>query len=594
MLLYDSKKLPKSFPDNITAVTLGNNFSGVLRMKEFVNITVLIIENSNVIIPPSSLPVNLKYLYHKQIEYRGSSDIIQIDYDKNENKLTNDNWKKWWSNFVTDQQYYITTAINYTNGPPHLGHAYEIICADIIARYKRMCGFNVHFLTGSDEHGQKIFQCANNNNMTPLEYCTQYVNMFKNLNTLLLTSETRYIRTTDACHIDCVNKLTKIIYENGDIYFDEYCGYYNVKEEMFVNDTDAKLTNYCDPATGTPLITIKKNSYFFKLSKYQTQIINYIESHTKLIQPESSRIVTLQKLQEPLRDLSISRCDFNWGIPLYFDHEHVTYVWFDALFNYLSGANYNEDNFIWPPDVQCIGKDITWFHCVIWLAMLFSLKLDIPKTVFSHGFINDDSGYKMSKMKGNTIDPFYLLKNYSCDNIRLYLTSVSRFGSDISFSEKSLKDHHNTVFANTICNLVNRIGSLISKVNFTDVAINYDLININEIKTITSDHMVNFKLSDYIKFIISIYTQINHYLTTNEPWKCDPDSSTTISIYANTIESIYCATHFLSSFAPKLSCKIFTFLSKEPVSINALEFGKNFNDGITRIIGPNFPFYKYQ
>ena len=365
------------------------------------------------------------------------------------------------------QKYYITTAISYTNGLPHIGHAYEFITADIIARYHRIYNYNVFFLTGTDEHGQKVASSAEKVGLNPIDHCDIYVDAFKSLDKRLLISYNGFQRTTNINHILTSQKLWKICANNNDdIYLDAYEGWYNEREEAFVTNATAEASDYKDPGNGLPLKLVKEESYFFRMSNYLSKLIIYIEENPSFIKPDQFRNDILSRLKkEGLKDLSISRTTFNWGIPVPegFDTKHVMYVWFDALTNYLTGvdalnvrdgsdnansssntdANSCDDvhdhnninrsgygnnndsitvvnNKYWPADKHIIGKDIIWFHCVIWPCMLMSANIPLPKGVFSHGFVNAVDGRKMSKSYNNTICPNEVMN----DDIHMMMVMV--------------------------------------------------------------------------------------------------------------------------------------------------------------------------
>jgi methionyl-tRNA synthetase len=287
------------------------------------------------------------------------------------------------------EKYFITTAIAYTNGLPHIGHAYEFLTADIIARFYRVLGFNTFFLTGSDEHGQKVAESARKAGISPLEHCDKYVAAFKDLDKKLLISYSDFLRTTCPNHELTAQKLWIMCSDAGDIYLDCYEGWYNEREEVFVNNTDAEASNFKDEGSGLPLKKVTEDSYFFKMSAYTDRLIAHIIENPTFIEPEEFRTNILNRLQrEGLKDLSISRTSFNWGIPVPdgFDKKHVMYVWFDALSNYITGVHAldfdNELSKFWPPNKQIIGKDIIWFHCVIWPCMLMSAGLQLPGFLF--------------------------------------------------------------------------------------------------------------------------------------------------------------------------------------------------------------------
>jgi methionyl-tRNA synthetase len=331
--------------------------------------------------------------------------------------------------------FYITTAINYTNGPAHMGHAYEAATSDVIARHQRLTTDHpVYFVTGSDEHGQKIAGTAEKEGKTPMEICDKYVTGFQVLNQRIRISNDDYVRTTSARHKRTAQQLWKKCAAAGDIYLDTYVGWYNVREEAFVTETEAAANDYKDPDTGIPYKQVEEESYFFKMSKYNDRLIKYIEvDNPGFIQPEHHKSLILNRLKsEELRDLSISRTTFDWGIPVPegFHDSHVMYVWMDALSNYLTGVNglqVNDDGSIpgkekfWPANVHIIGKDILWFHTVIWPCLLMSAEIPLPKVVFAHGFVNDKEGKKMSKSLGNVVDPHDMLDQFHVDTFRWYV-----------------------------------------------------------------------------------------------------------------------------------------------------------------------------
>jgi hypothetical protein len=336
--------------------------------------------------------------------------------------------------------FYITTAINYTNGPAHMGHAYEGVTSDVIARYHRFLKDKpTYFVTGSDEHGQKIANTAADLGKKPIDICNQYVTGFKVLNQRALVAADDYVRTTSDRHKHTARELWKKCQAAGDIYLDTYAGWYNVREEAFVTDNDALLSDYKDPTSGLPLKKVEEESYFFKMSKYQKRLIQHIEEDINFIRPEQHRNLILSRLRtDDLRDLSISRMTFDWGIsvPEGCNPNHVMYVWMDALSNYLTGVNglgVNEDGSreglakFWPADVHIIGKDILWFHTVIWPCLLMSANVPLPKSIFAHEFVNDKEGKKMSKSMGNVVDPHDILDKFEVDTFRWYVSVWSFF-----------------------------------------------------------------------------------------------------------------------------------------------------------------------
>lgn len=316
---------------------------------------------------------------------------------------------------ATDETYYITTAIAYTNGLPHIGHAYEFMTTDILARFNRVFGKKTFFLTGTDEHGQKVAASAEKAGLQPIDHCTNYVVTFKELDRLLLVSYSDFIRTTDSYHELTSQRLWQLCANiSNDIYLDSYEGWYNEREEVFITQAEAEASNFLDVGTGLPLKRVKEESYFFRMSSYCERLLSYIkDENPNFIQPDQYRNNIIARLEkEGLKDLSISRTSFTWGIPVPegFDSKHVMYVWFDALTNYLSGVHALDSEHplasYWPANHHIIGKDIVWFHCVIWPCMLMSANVPLPKSVYCHGFVNAADGRKMSKSYNNTIDPF--------------------------------------------------------------------------------------------------------------------------------------------------------------------------------------------
>jgi methionyl-tRNA synthetase len=319
------------------------------------------------------------------------------------------------------QKFYLTTAIAYTNGYPHIGHAYEFLTSDVLVRYHRVLGQNTFFLTGTDEHGQKVAASAEKAGLTPLDHCDHYVKAFQDLHSQLLVTYSDFMRTTSPYHELTSQRLWSRCADNNDIYLDTYEGWYNEREEVFVSNQDAEACNFLDVGNGLPLKRVTEESYFFRMSKYTSKLIEHIETYPEFIQPEAYRQNILSRLQkEGLKDLSISRTSFTWGIPMPtgYDPKHVMYVWFDALSNYLSGIHALDHDHdlsgFWPASVHVIGKDIVWFHAVIWPCMLFSAGLDLPKCVYAHGFVNASDGRKMSKSYNNAVDPIEVSKADHC------------------------------------------------------------------------------------------------------------------------------------------------------------------------------------
>mmetsp|Transcript_20034 Transcript_20034/g.30133 ORF Transcript_20034/g.30133 Transcript_20034/m.30133 type:complete len:765 (+) Transcript_20034:90-2384(+) len=486
--------------------------------------------------------------------------------------------------------FYLTTAINYTNGPAHMGHAYEATTSDAIVRYARLKGKGpVFFLTGADEHGQKIANTAADQGKQPIEICNKFVTGFKSLNQRILVTNDDYVRTTSSRHKRTAQELWKRCAENGDIYLDTYSGWYNIREETFVTESDAAISDYKDATSGQPLKRVEEESYFFKMSAYQSRLIEHIEQNPEFIRPEQHRNLILSRLwDDDLRDLSISRTTFSWGISLSagFNDNHVMYVWIDALSNYLTGVNGlgtdggdgapNLDKF-WPANVHIIGKDILWFHTVIWPTLLMSAKMPLPKTVFAHGFVNDHEGKKMSKSLGNVVDPHDMLDKYPVDTFRWYLCKEAPYGGELSFSEQSLRIMHNADLCDTLGNLVHRATKLCEKYcggHIPDVPPpEKSPINLKEMLSLFITKMDNFELEGGSNIAIGGFRDINGYLTAEAPWlkKGDEHAEFRKIVVRATLEAIFALTHLLTPFIPNGAAMIFRKLNVQPLSLNEIK-----------------------
>ena len=496
------------------------------------------------------------------------------------------------------EYYYITTAINYTNGPAHMGHAYEATTADAIARYHRLTGSHaggVWFVTGTDEHGQKIATTAADRQKAPIDICNLYSTGFRVLNQRLLISNDDYIRTTMDRHKKTAQALWKLCQD--DIYLDTYTGWYNVKEETFVTDNDAQLWEYKDPTTGIPLKKVDEESYFFKMSKYQQRLIQYIQTdNPTFIQPEMHKNSILQRLQsEELRDLSISRTTFDWGVPVPegFNSNHVMYVWVDALSNYLTGvdalqivndATKKEGlHHFWPANNHVIGKDILWFHTVIWPTLLMSANLPLPKTVFAHGFVNDKDGKKMSKSLGNVVDPHDMLDQFDVDSFRWYLCKEAPYGGELSFSPDSMLDMHNADLCDNIGNCVNRATSLCKrfcpdgKIPDVPPPERPPLADWTSRLESYQAKMNAHELQAGCQIAAKGFSDINGWLQEEAPWAKSGDEHAVYrqSVVRGALEAIYALAHLLLPFLPVSGKKIFQKLATEPVTL--VDLKKNGN-----------------
>jgi len=473
----------------------------------------------------------------------------------------------------------ITTAINYANGPPHMGHAYEAVLADVLARYHRIYGRQVFFLMGSDEHGQKIAETAAKQEppMKPIELCDKHVADFKDLNKALSISEDFYVRTTSEKHIKLAQKIWRKCEEAGDIYLGSYTGWYNVREEIFVPDAEAKAADFKDPASGALLVKMDEESYFFRLSKFHERIVRHITDNPHFVQPRERRNEILARLaKDPLRDLSISRKTFDWGVPCPSDPKHVMYVWFDALVNYLSGMDYGDDSptaQFWPAQGHVIGKDIIWFHCVIWPAILMSANISLPKAVIAHGFVTAADGQKMSKSLGNVVDPYDCLKKFPADSLRYFLVREAPFGGDLSFDDEKLAQRHNSELADKLGNLVNRVMNLARNAKYCggvlpDVSNEGSPFDLAALRVECEAHMSNFKTMQYLETVWGACSDINKYLDDQQPWKVDKDLA--VRIIKTTLEAIYALCHFVEPVMPAVAATIFHMLGQKPTTIAKL------------------------
>jgi methionyl-tRNA synthetase len=542
---------------------------------------------------------------------------------------------------VRAQQFYLTTAINYTNGAPHLGHAYEAVTSDVICRYHRAFGRDVFFLTGSDEHGQKVEKAAQTAGVTPQQIADRYSDGFKALNAQLKISNDFYIRTTSGKHKELVRKIWERVRAAGDIYLKDYVGWYNVHEEQYVTDKEAEERGYKDEH-GRPYERKSEESYFFRMGKYQEQLVRYIsEENPQFIQPEARKREMLSFLSEPLQDLCVTRTVCQWGVqcpkdPEYRgDKNHVMYVWFDALSNYLSGVNYlcgaaedpaNQQRF-WPANVHVVGKDIVRFHTIIWPAMLMSAKVPLPKTVFGHGFVVAADGVKMSKSLGNVVDPVELLALYPSDSVRFYIAAGAPYGADMPFSADSLCSMHNATLKSGLGNLVHRVTSLCAALDTQGCVpadaphplpgqpTPFDLKNLKTIFEVCFSERparvpvpADFSAAEFPSFLldsvrrgdglqlsvaalalVEAINSLNKYVQTAEPWKLKAPAEQPLkrAIVRAALEGAYAVAHFLQPFCPDACAEVFNKVGVRATCISCLQNDfRNLPPGAQTHVGP--------
>lgn len=436
---------------------------------------------------------------------------------------------------MTGKTFYITTPIYYVNDVPHIGHAYTTVACDTISRYKRTCGFDVCFLTGTDEHGQKIEQAAEKRGIKPKELADEVVKRYVSLWDILNISNDKFIRTTDELHKKAVRKIFRKMRDNGDIYLGHYEGWYCTPCETYLTETQL-LDGNCCPSCGRETAKLKEPSYFFRMSKYGETLLKHIQDNKDFIRPESRRNEIISFIKEGLRDLSVSRVTFKWGIPVPDDEEHIIYVWIDALTNYISALSYGEDGAdfdkYWPADYHVVGKDILRFHTVYWPTMLLSAGIPLPKSVFAHGWWTVE-GQKMSKSLGNAIDPAWLVDKFGVDAIRYFLLREVPFGLDGDFSFKALIHRINGDLANDLGNLVNRTMGMVNRY-FDGVVQPYsetgpeDAPLEDTIKRVFSEvdeHITNMAFNKALMSLWELVSALNKYVDETAPWALAKDEA---------------------------------------------------------------------
>jgi methionyl-tRNA synthetase len=468
------------------------------------------------------------------------------------------------------EKFYITTAISYPNGVPHIGHAYEVIATDTIARFKRIDGYDVFFLTGTDEHGLKVQQTATREGKSPKAFVDEMAEKFREMGERLNCSFDRFIRTTEPDHLVSTQELWRRMQASGDIYLSKYSGWYSVRDEAYYDESE--LTKQPDGSfqapTGTPVEWIEEESYFFRLSAYQDRLLAHYEANPDFVGPETRRNEIVSFVRGGLQDLSISRTTFDWGLPVPGDPKHVMYVWIDALNNYLTGTGFPDESsslrHYWPADVHIIGKDIVRFHAVYWPAFLMSAGIPVPKRVFGHGFLFN-RGEKMSKSVGNVIDPFSLAQAYGVDPLRYFFLREVPFGQDGNYSHEAIVNRINADLANDLGNLAQRSLSMIDRNCGGAVPAPGDLTQADDglltaaraLPEKARAAMRNFALHTALADIWAVVAEANRYFASQEPWvlrKQDPvRMGTVLYVTAETLRMIaILAQPFVPSAAAKL------------------------------------------
>ncbi len=494
-----------------------------------------------------------------------------------------------------DKNFYITTPIYYPSAKPHMGHAYSSIIADFFARFKLIDDYKVHFLTGTDEHGLKIQRSAEKAGKEPQIFCDQISQTFRDLSDTLNLSNTDFIRTTEARHKKTVQYLWSELEKNDDIYLSNYSGWYSVSDEAFYNDDEIEVVDGKKIAISSKSSVewIEEESYFFRLSKWEKPLLEYYDANPDFISPESRKNEVISFVKSGLKDLSVSRKSFSWGITVPNNKNHVIYVWLDALTNYLSALNYpnTDDNLFkkfWPASIHLIGKDILRFHAVYWPAFLLAAKIDLPKKVYGHGWILSGEE-KMSKSKGNILDPIEIINKYGLDPLRYYLIKEVSFGNDGNISQDRLEDCINSDLANNYGNLCQRVtafaiknceGKIPSEIKFQDedlLLLNKYKDNLNIIRSKIDSQNINF----YIDYIVNSLFEANKYFNDQEPWKKKDDKIRLNTIVYTTLEIVRKISFLLYPIIPESSLKALKIfdIDENKVKLNTVTDNEYLNKG---------------
>ena len=486
-----------------------------------------------------------------------------------------------------NKNYYITTPIYYPSAKPHMGHAYSSIIADFFARFKKIDGFNVYFLTGTDEHGLKIQRSAEKLNKDPKSFCDEISKTFEDLTKTLNLSNTDFIRTTEDRHKVSVQNLWNILEKNNQIFLSKYSGWYSVSDEAFYNEDEVEEKDGLKVAksSGSAVEWVEEESFFFKLSEWEKPLLDFYEKNKNFILPESRRNEVISFVKSGLKDLSVSRKTFSWGVKVPSDENHVVYVWLDALTNYLSSLKYPDENNelyknFWPADLHIIGKDILRFHAIYWPAFLLAAKIEPPKRVYGHGWILSGDE-KMSKSKGNILDPLEIINAYGLDPLRYYLLKEVSFGNDGNISEEKLENCINSDLANNFGNLCQRVlsfaekncSSLIPdhKYNDEDLEILKPLNNLDKIRSFIDNQDIN----QYMSFIVDRLFAANKYFNDQEPWKKKDDRLRLNTIVYTALELIRKITILLYPVMPETSVKVLNVFNETENSIDFTSIDNN-------------------
>jgi len=478
-----------------------------------------------------------------------------------------------------NKNYYITTPIYYPSAKPHMGHAYSSIIADFFARFKKIDGFSVYFLTGTDEHGLKIQRSAEKLNKDPKSFCDEISKTFEDLTNTLNLSNTDFIRTTEDRHKVSVQNLWNILEKNNQIFLSKYSGWYSVSDEAFYNEDEVeeKVGLKVAKSSGSTVEWVEEESFFFKLSEWEKPLLEFYEKNKNFILPESRRNEVISFVKSGLKDLSVSRKTFSWGVKVPSDENHVVYVWLDALTNYLSSLKYPDENNelyknFWPADLHIIGKDILRFHAIYWPAFLLAAKIEPPKRVYGHGWILSGDE-KMSKSKGNILDPLEIINVYGLDPLRYYLLKEVSFGNDGNISEEKLENCINSDLANNFGNLCQRVlsfaekncSSLIPDHKFTDedLEILKPINNLDKIRSFIDNQDIN----QYMNFIVDRLFAANKYFNDQEPWKKKDDRLRLNTIVYTALELIRKITILLYPVMPETSVKVLNVFNETENSL---------------------------